>query len=186
MPSASRSAVGAVLALTAVLLTGCSTPPEPSADDVVASLGAFPVASAAPGVPAPVTASPGHPQLVAMGAPVQVELAGDAKALLTTTGPADTATTHTGRPDEAITGEITVTAAPTAGTVHLAMADLLCQDETGATVALTPSGAGDVTASPGHPATLKLTGRFQTGHAQINWRQAGHVLAIWDFTVEND
>ncbi|MEV5541875.1 hypothetical protein AB0L13_34055 [Saccharopolyspora shandongensis] len=47
-------------------------------------------------------------------------------------------------------------------------------------------GPAVATASPGKPATLQLTGKFQVGQAQINWQQYGHVIAIWDFTVEID
>lgn len=35
-------------------------------------------------------------------------------------------------------------------------------------------------------ATLRVAGTFQQGGAQINWQQGGHVLAIWDFTIETD
>ncbi|HYS38538.1 MAG TPA: hypothetical protein VEO01_23210 [Pseudonocardiaceae bacterium] len=39
---------------------------------------------------------------------------------------------------------------------------------------------------PGDPGTLRVAGTFHQGGAQINWQQNGHVLAIWDFTIETD
>ena len=182
--------VGVVAAaLTTVVLAACSSEPQTkpeTASDVISSLGAVPIPSASAGTPAPVTASIGHPQLVAMGAPVEVSLPGNVQALVTTSGPASDPPQDGAKPNGAVKGTITVTAKPSAGTVHLAAADLTCRDQSGATVALTPVGPAAATASPGQPATLSLSGTFKAGDAQINWQQDGHVLAIWDFTVEND
>lgn len=181
--------VGVLAALTTVVLAGCSGQPQPSkpetASDVISSLGAVPIPSASQGTPAPVTASVGHPQLVAMGAPVQVTLPGNVQALVTTSGPASDASSGA-NPKAPVVGTITVTVTPSAGTVRLTAGDLTCRDQTGAAVPLTPKGPATVSASPGHPATLTVTGSFQSGDAQINWQQAGHVIAIWDFTIEND
>lgn len=47
-------------------------------------------------------------------------------------------------------------------------------------------GRATVTASASQSATITLSGSFKAGDAQINWQQDGHVLAIWDFTIEND
>jgi hypothetical protein len=175
--------------LTAMaLLTGCTNTPPPadSAAEVVSSLGAVPIPSAPPGIPAPVNASVGHPQLLAMGAPVRVSLAGDVDAVVTTSGPASDPPPGGVTPNSTVTGVITVTVTPTRGSVRLAASDLASKDQTGASVTLTPQGPATVTATPGHPATVRITGTFQQGGAQINWGQDGHVLAIWDFTVEND
>jgi len=81
---------------------------------------------------------------------------------------------------------ITMTATPSAGSVHLSAVDLASRDQTGTQVTLTPVGPATVTATPGHPGTLRVAGTFQQGGAQINWQQNGHVLAIWDFTIETD
>jgi Flp pilus assembly protein TadG len=121
-----------------------------------------------------------------MGAPVQVSLPGNAQALITASGPAGDPAPAGATPNSSVTGTITVTVTPSAGTVRLSVADLVSRDQTGSPVTLTAQGPASLTASPGHPATLKVTGTFHTGGAQINWQQAGHVLAIWDFTVEND
>jgi hypothetical protein len=171
-----------------VLLAGCTSSPATgeTATDVINSLGAVPIPSAAPGIPAPVNASVGHPQLLAMGGPVRVSLPGDVDALITTSGPASATPPGSLKPNSAVTGVITVTVTPSRGTVRLAAADLESRDQTGNPVTLTPAGPATVTATPGHPAALRVTGTFQAGGAQINWQQSGHVIAIWDFTVEND
>jgi hypothetical protein len=171
-----------------VLLAGCTNSPatSESASDVVSSLGAVPIPSAAPGIPAPVNASVGHPQLLAMGAPVRVSLQDGASALIGTSGPAVDVPPGGAKPDSAVTGVITLTATPTVGTVRLTATDLQCRDQTGALVKLSPAGPTAVDATPAHPAKLTVTGTFHSGGAQINWQQNGHALAMWDFTVEID
>jgi hypothetical protein len=182
--------VSVVAALTTAVLASCTGQPQQpkpeTASDVISSLGAVPIPSASAGTPAPVTASVGHPQLVAMGAPVQVSLPGNVQALVTTSGPASDTPSGGAKPNAAVTGTITVTVRPSAGTVRLAAGDLSCRDESGAAVALTPVGPATVSVGSGQTATVTVTGSFQSGGAQINWQQDGHVIAIWDFTVEND
>jgi hypothetical protein len=176
-------AVGALLTAT-VLVAGCTPAPQSqSAADVVSSLGAVPIPTVSAGVPAPVNASIGHPQLLAMGAPVAVSLPGGMQALITTSGPTEDGQLS---PKAPVHGVITVTVTPSAGSVRLSAVDLASRDESGTAVALTPVGPATVTATPGHPATLKVGGTFQQGGAQLNWQQDGHVLAIWDFTIETD
>jgi hypothetical protein len=189
----SRVAVGASAALTAtVLLAGCTSQPvahstnADSAGAVVSSLGAVPIPTAPKGVPAPVSASIGHPQLIAMGAPVQVTLPGGTAAVITASGPATNPPPGQTKANGPVTGVIAITVTPSAGTVRLAAADLHSRDQTGQQVSLTPVGPASATATPGHPATVRLSGTFSQGDAQINWQQAGHVLAIWDFTIESD
>ncbi|HWE89860.1 MAG TPA: hypothetical protein VG317_10410 [Pseudonocardiaceae bacterium] len=188
MWTASGVAVAASLAVG--LLAGCSggqpagANPR-SAAGVVSQLGAVPIPSVATGPPAPVLASIGHPQLLAMGAPVLVTLPGG-KALITTNGPTENLSPGGVNPNAPVPGRITVTATASAGTVQLAAADLASLDENGHPIDLAPIGAASVFATPGHPATLRLSGTFHTGEAQINWRQDGHVIAMWDFTIETD
>lgn len=192
MRQTSRSvAVSALAALTAtVLLAGCTHQPSgsdsQSAADVVSSLGAVPIPTAPTGVPAPVNASIGHPQLLAMGAPVAVSLPGGVQALITTSGPTEDRPTGPLKPNAPVHGVITVTVTPGAGSLRLSAADLASRDQTGAQVTLTPIGPATVSATPGHPGTLRVTGTFHQGGAQINWQQNGHVIAIWDFTIETD
>jgi hypothetical protein len=199
LPTTARFAARIATSTVAVLavglfLTSCTgtstsqaaAPSSESAAGVVSRLGAVPIPRASTGAPAPVTASVGHPQLVAMGAPVRANLPGGAQALIATGGPAVDTPPGGPKSNAAMPGVITVTATASTGTVVLAAADLACRDQTGAAVTLTPVGPASVTATPGQPATLRLSGSFRNGEAQINWRQAGHVLAIWDFTVEND
>ncbi|WIV59251.1 hypothetical protein [Amycolatopsis nalaikhensis] len=180
-----------VLVASAAPLSACtagSTGPAQgsSASDVVSRLGPVPIPTAAEGAPAPVTASPGHPQLLAMGAPVQVSLPAGVSALLVASGPAVEPPPGGAKPDSRATGTITLTASAAAGTLTVAAHDLQCRDETGTAVALSVVGKDTVTATPGHPGTLTLTGTFHSGGAQINWQQNGHVLAMWDFAVEID
>jgi hypothetical protein len=179
----SRAVAVSALVTATVLLAGCtSRPAAQSAADVVSSLGAVPIPTAPAGVPAPVNASIGHPQLLAMGAPVAVSLPGG-KALITTSGPTEDLPP---KPNAPVHGVITVTATPSTGSLRLSAVDLASRDQTGAAVTLTPVGPATVTATPGHPGTLRVAGTFHQGGAQINWQQDGHVLAIWDFTIETD
>lgn len=186
--------MSAVSALTAsVLLVGfvaaCSSQPAataPNSAAVVSSLGAVPIPSVPTGTPAPVTASVGHPQLVAMGAPVEVSLADGTRALLVTSGPTVDLPPGQVKPNGPVPGVITLTVTPSTGSLRLSAADLGSRDQSGSAVALTPIGPAAVSVSPGHPATLRVSGTFHQGDAQINWQQGGHVLAIWDFTIETD
>jgi hypothetical protein len=181
--------------LAAGFIGGCTSgqPASSSADPntnseagVVSRLGAVPIPSVSQDTPAPVAASAGHPQLLAMGAPVEVTLPSGAQALITTTGPTEDLPPGGVSPNTPVPGVITVSATPIMGTVELAVADLASRDENGTVIALAPIGPARVSATPGHPATLRLSGTFHTGDAQINWQQDGHVLAMWDFTIEID
>lgn len=189
LPPALGAAVVAGWLVTGCLVTGCTPAaapdPAPRTAPPASVLGAVPIPSVPTGTPAPVTASVGHPQLLAMGAPVQVNLPGG-QGLITTDGPTENLPPGGAVPGSAVTGVITVTVTAATGRIDLTTADLACRDETGAVVALAPVGPAAVVASPGHPATLRLSGTFHDGDAQINWRQAGHVIAIWDFTIEID
>ena len=190
--SAVSVAVSALAALTAtVLLASCTSQPasKPKADSaaaVISSLGAVPIPTAPTGIPAPVTASVGHPQLVAMGAPVRVTLPGGAQVVITASGPTENLPAGQAKPTGPVVGVISVTVTSSVGSLGLAAADLDSRDQTGQPVVLTPVGSATATATPGHPATVQLSGTFHQGDAQINWRQGGHVLAIWDFTIETD
>lgn len=180
--------LGSVL-LAGLVLTGCASQPGSApgdqAADTVHRLGSVPVPSAEPGPPAPVPASIGNPQLLAMGAPLRVSLPGGVDALITTSGPAeDLAPVHT--PDDPVPGVITITAIPSAGSVQLSAADLSSRDEHGTDIPLTPVGPATVTAAAGQPAILRVSGLFHDGQAQINWQQGGHVVGMWDFSIEND
>lgn len=171
-------------------LAGCSgqagSDGQQSGADVVGSLGRVPIPTASQGPPAPVPASVGHPQLLAMGAPIDLTLPGGVRAVVTTLGPSVELPAGGVKPNVVVPGVIELTATSSAGTVRLAAADLASRDQRGSDVALTPVGPAEVSASPGHPATLRVRGTFAQGGAQVNWRQSGHVIAIWDFTIEAD
>lgn len=174
--------VVAGLLLVAGLLAGCARGPAEDAADTVQRLGRVPVPSAEPGPPAPVAASLGHPQLIAMGAPVRVSLPGG-EAVVTTTGPDSPGGQRPGAPAR---GAIEISAAPGSGVVRLDAADFDVRDDSGAQVPLTADGPADVEATAGRPGTLRLVGTFRDGQARIAWRQGGHVVAMWVFSVEND
>jgi hypothetical protein len=166
-----------LLALTALTASCGQSKPQ--------DLGAVPIPSA-PASQAPVTAGPGHAQLVAMGDPVHLELGGQ-QGQITATGP-DLETTGPapgGKPPEQSKGTVTVVLRVTDGSRPLDPADLIATDELGKPIALA-ADAGPVTATPGHDATLHLSGTFAAGHATISWNSAGKPLATWDFEVELD
>lgn len=181
----------AVLSGGLTLLSACTDQPAASrkpesAADVVSRLGKVPIPSDGPGIPAPVPASIGHPQLLAMGAPVDVTLPGGIRAVVTSSGPDERLPSGGVKPGSSVAGDVSITITPSAGTVRLIASDLSAADLTGKPIALHAVGPAEVTASPGHPATMTLGGVFPDGNARFDWRQDGHVLAIWDFTVEVD
>jgi hypothetical protein len=121
-----------------------------------------------------------------MGDPVHLELGGQ-QGQITATGP-DLATTGPavgGKPPEQSKGTVTVVLHLTDGSRALDPADLTATDELGKPIALT-ADAGAVTATPGHDATLHLSGTFAAGHATFSWNASGKPLATWDFEVELD
>ena len=190
-PSRRGTLPALVLAVVGVLaVAGCtsgasagSTGPT-DASGVVKQLGQVPIPTAPATDPTP-TASPGHPQLLAMGAPVHVTLAA-ATATVNALGP-DVVLPKAGvAPSQTTTGTITFTATVASCTLTLRAADFTSRDETGQPVQLTASGPATATATAGQTATLRLTGTFRAGAAQVTWRAGGSVLALWDFNVELD
>lgn len=181
-------AVVGVLAVVAGCTSGASAgsaATEPTdASGVVRQLGQVPIPSAPATDPTP-TASPGHPQLLAMGAPVRVTLAA-ATATVNALGPDVVPPKGGATPPQSTTGTITFTATVTTGTLTLRASDFTSRDQTGQAVQLTASGPATATARAGQTATLRLTGTFRAGAAQVTWRAAGSVLALWDFNVELD
>ncbi|MBB5156497.1 hypothetical protein [Saccharopolyspora phatthalungensis] len=179
-----------LLAAVTTALAGCTNAPAAApgptdAAGVVQQLGQVPIPTAPAAAPTP-TASPGHPQLLAIGAPVRVTLPGGVSAVVTALGPDVVLPSNTTTPPQTVTGTITITATSATGALALHAADFSSRDETGQAVPLAASGPASATASGGQPATLKLTGTFRAGAAQVTWRTAGTVVAIWDFNIETD
>lgn len=168
-----------------------SVAPLPDSDGgaaaVISSLGAVPIPTAPAADPTP-TATSGHPQLLAIGAPVTAKLPGGVDALVTALGPdqLSTAPLSGGRPPQSTIGVITITAHATRGTITLRAADFSSRDETGQPIALTARGAPIATATPGHTATVQIKGRFSSGAAQITWTYQRSVISLWDFNIELD
>lgn len=161
--------------------------PNAAASAVIASLGAVPIPSAPATDPTP-TAQPGHPQLLAIGAPVTAHLAGGATALVTALGPdqLSTAAAGGGKPPKSTIGVVTITAKVTHGSITLAAADFSSRDQTGRPIVLTAKGTGSATATQQKTATIAIQGRFTSGAAQITWNNQKSVLAVWDFNIELD
>lgn len=186
-PAARRvTALGCV----ALAVAGCSSSPahDPSASDVVSSLGAVPIPSGGPADPTP-TAAPGHPAVLAIGGPVSVTLPGSVRLLATALGPAQTATPHPtagARPPQSTRAVITLRLVVTRGTVTASTDELSSRDQTGRAVVLTPQGPDRASATSGGPATLRVVGTFHSGAAQVTWRHDDHVLAVWTFNIELD
>lgn len=156
-----------------------------SAAQVEQHLGAVPIPTAPSQAPIEV-ATRTHPQLLAIGEPVKVQLPG-VDALVTVLGPFEvTPSTGGSKPPQTTVGVITVKVAPTRGSLTLRAGDFLSRNEVGTVVPLLPKGASTVTASVGHPAQLQVKGTFQSGAAEITWNDAGKALCIWDFNIELD
>jgi hypothetical protein len=85
-----------------------------------------------------------------------------------------------------VAGTVTITVTGATGVFAVHAADFSSRDQTGHAIALAASGPTTVTAGNGQTATLRLTGTFRAGAAQITWQSAGSVIAIWDFNIETD
>lgn len=180
------AAVGTVVALT---LAGCGGVPSATAQDTVRRLGAVPIPTPPATPPTPV-ADPRNPQLLAMGAPLEVRFAGG-RGLVVADGPTEDPTTPPLDPAVApqeVFGTITLNLTAHQGRLQVSAADLSSRDQEGRAVVLSPVqlSPSTVTAVPGHPATLVVRGVFQDGSAQLTLRHDGKVFAVWDFSVELD
>ncbi|MHC5795386.1 hypothetical protein ACVXZ4_04435 [Lacisediminihabitans sp. FW035] len=184
--------VGLAALGTSLLLLGalCGCSSAPTAESVTASLGAVPIPTAPAVDPVP-TATIGKPQVLAMGAPTLVVIDSATRGTATATGPDQTITqpaasvaTSPARATTAAT--ITLTVKSARGSIPLVASDLICRDETGAVVPLTPVGSASATAAPGAPAVLVVSGTFTSGAAQVTWQPSGHPIALWDFNIELD
>ncbi|MDH6577075.1 hypothetical protein [Kitasatospora sp. MAP5-34] len=174
-------AAAALLVLLLAGAAGCAS----DGGNVTQDLGRVPIPTppASPIVP---TAVPGHPQLVAMGDAVHLDL-GPQQAQITATGPdlALSAPAPGGTPPSASRGTVTVTLHVPAGSGALSASGLAVSDELGHPVPFTTDLAA-ATATPGHDAVLHLAATFAAGHSTLSWAAAGKPLATWDFEVELD
>ena len=149
--------------------------------------GRYPVATAQPAVTATPTVTPGGYQLVAAGVPVEVRTSGS-DAVVTVSGPdVDVPVPAVGEPITAsrAPGVLTLTVTATSGATTVRAGDLLGLDEEQDPYALSPD-AEEVTATPGHPATVHLASDFASGHTTLTWQPQGAPLVTWDFVVEID
>ncbi|MFI9722743.1 hypothetical protein ACIHFE_24315 [Streptomyces sp. NPDC052396] len=190
-----RSLTACSLALAAAVLTtvtGCGgthKPSDRSTDDAartVQSLGSVPIPSAPAGQATP-TADEKHLQLVAVGSAVRAQLP-EGTALIRASGPTENlpAPTAGGKPPEQTAGTFTITLDQATAPLTVRAEDFSSRDEEGKDIALAPAGDASVTAGPGHPATLTLTGTFHAGAAQLTWRHDQKAVAVWDFNIELD
>ncbi len=176
----------ALVTVCVIATAGCaasiSAPRDAGALGTIERLGAVQIPPA-PGPPSPLPAYPGHPQILAIGAPVAAALSGTS-ATVTALGPQLDLPTNSARPLDHAEATITVRASDIAGDLALRPDDFRARDDHGRDVPLRPTGA---TRDPGHrDATLRLTGAFHTGSAQLTWRPRSAPLALWTFTIELD
>lgn len=186
LAGACTSHSSALPSTSASVQTGAADP-DTAVSSVIASLGAVPIPSAPLTDPTP-TAQPGHPQLLAIGAPVAAHLAGGTTAVVTALGPAplSSAPASGDKPPQSTIGVITITAKVSHGSITLTAADFTSRDQTGRPIVLTAKGAASATASAGKTATIAVQGRFSSGAAQLTWTNQKSVLALWDFNIELD
>lgn len=185
-----RPALAAAAIIAAAALAGCSTQSAHSlsASEVIKSLGAVPIPSAGPAEFAP-SAAAGHPAILAIGGPVRVALRGGSTALVTALGPQQLGAPTSrpgGGPPQTTRAVITLRVATTKGSTTLAAADLSTRDQTGHALTLTPDGPPSRTVAAGTTASINVVATFASGAAQLTWRYAGKVLAIWTFNIELD
>ncbi|MEO3935528.1 hypothetical protein V3N99_02105 [Dermatophilaceae bacterium Soc4.6] len=182
------------LGLGAAACTGGSTGATPGAtsttDDLdVAALGAVPIPTPPPTPPVP-TASGARLQLLAMGEPVLVVLADGSRATVTANGPRQdhqgVVVPTPGQPPPRTKATMTVSARGETGTTVLSASDLSCRDDSGASIRLTPLGPASRRVAAGSTGQLEVSGVFRSGSAQLTWAPGGHVMAVWDFTIELD
>ena len=64
--------------------------------------------------------------------------------------------------------------------------ELSSRDETDRVISLHPPGPLHSTARAGGAAAVTVKGTHPSGSAQVTWRHAGQLLAIWTFTIELD
>ncbi|MEY9854950.1 hypothetical protein ABH935_000549 [Catenulispora sp. GAS73] len=187
-----RLAIASAIALTAVpvalLAAGCSSgsgSSDSSAQDVVNKLGAVPIPSA-PKTQLTPSADESHPQLVAVGSPVAVTLP-SGTGVITALGPTeDLPTPLPAKMPTQVAGTVTLRLAATTGTLKAATADLSSRDDHGTDIKLTAVGPAQASATAGGTADLVVRGTFSSGAAQVTLREDGHVVAVWDFTIELD
>ena len=150
----------------------------------------MPIPSAGPAESTP-TASPGHPAVLAIGGPVQVNLPGGASGLVTALGPEQITPARSARRSakgypSSTRAVITLQVAMRRGSAVIATSELSSRDETGHAVRLSPDGPEQQRVSAAKSRTVKVVGTFASGAAQVTWRHAGHVLGVWTFNIELD
>lgn len=182
--SGRRPATGApvLLLLAVATLTACG----PRTSSAAAGLGRFPVA-APPPHPTPVSASPGHPQLVAMGDDVAVSLPG-ATLLVQAAGPEVTVVPPppgAPLPNQA-EGVIRVGMTVRGGAATLRPGDFVVHDEEGRLVTLRADPPAPASGVAGTTLSLRLSGTFSDGGASLTWAPRGMPLVTWDFVIEID
>lgn len=182
-----------LVAAVALTLAACTSgggstqaaPADPDPSQVVASLGAVPIPPTGSTLPTP-TAAPGHPAVLAMGEPVLLHL-GRTEALVTALGPYQVKNgPQPGVAEPTTPATLSLKVDVHRGELAIGTDELSSRDETGAVIALRPSGARHATAGSGKSATVTVKGTYPSGSAQVTWRHAGQVLAVWTFTIELD
>lgn len=183
----SASSAASPAALTGAA-PGAGQPTRPSPGQLTAapSPGAYPVATPPAEVRQTPLATPGGYQLVAAGVPVRVEQADGSAAVVQVMGPnLRLASAGPTGPVQHAQGVLTVTATSTAGAVDLKASSFLALDQKQHRFPL-HADVATATATPGSPATIRLSADFDAGHTTLTWQPAGRPLVTWDFVVELD
>lgn len=179
-----------VVALAALVLTGCGIPgghTASSADDTYGGLPTFlPRQSFAPD--SVLTGTAARPALTTEGDGVQVMLP-DASVLATVTGPE---VPGEGLPyqADATTCTWTVTLTGASAPVPIVIADFTLIDHLGLVyhpTVVPGSKAPPATLAPGHSVTFQLRAVMAVGEGLMRWAPVDKkIVASWDFEVEND
>ena len=180
---------GAAVPMVALVLlgvAGCSSGAgQQDAASVVDELGAVPIPTAPPVAPVE-RADDGHPQVLAIGEPVDATVTGGS-ARVTMLGPDITPAARTTGPPEHGSAVFTVQITATSGAVAIAATDLSGRDDHGRDLVFTPDGpAGVVSVPRTGAATLRVTAEVHAGAAQITWSHNGAPMALWTFNTELD
>lgn len=118
-------------------------------------------------------------------------LAGGAHALVTALGPeqvtlGDGARKPVAGPAASTKAIITLTLNTATGPGTVAASELSSRDEAGKAITLTPVGPKTATLSAGATSEVTVAGTFDSGAAQVTWRHAGQLMAVWTFNIELD
>ncbi|WP_420367629.1 hypothetical protein [Curtobacterium sp. L1-20] len=185
---ASWSSAVAVAALTATALVGCTDHHEPAVANTYGSLPSW-LATIPADTDGVLTGTAAHPALTSEGDTVRVRLGDGSTLFATVTGPVvpGEGLPHQG---ETTTCTWTVSLRRATHSVPVSLADMTTIDQLGNVYRLAPVAghpAPPAVLEPGQRASFEVRTVMKVGEGVLRWAPDGsHVLAEWDFEVEND